>query len=586
MNQTRYKILTEYVPSEWIQGSPIEILKGTILLDQFEDTTALQLKLCNNSKKTINSVHIQIGCYDETGEAIRGDNIVYFAYQDLHIPPGTFFGDQQLVILPDRSVRKVVVIFVKTMFVDGVVFPFKGLQTRKLPVLKALPELGSDLFRELERILPENNPFARTFIPEMYSDDTWACTCGKINEIGDLQCVRCGRQRLKQLEVMNASYLQKSLNILKEQARKQEEMDALNRMKSDIERMKESKKERRIVIWIMSFTVLICAGLYEWYQIAEPRLHYTKALRQFEAGQFLEAKEAFLKLGDYKDAADRVNQAEDRMKQAAAQMKQTEYEQAIEARSNGYYVSSINAFASLGEYKDSKEQWKESVFQFAIHLLHDKKYTEALAQLEMIPSYRDHDEGRLEILYQNAVASLKAGNPVSAMTVLKGIVNYKNSKTLILECQYRIALNHHRDRKEIAEARQMFKQLGKYKDSAKQYEIAGKALLWQGKWYKLKYQEWFQERSGKRLVFNRTYGPFGKEPFNEYMEIDFYSQKLKPYSSDSNLTEEFVISGKKLISDFHGSKETYTLSGNKLILKSNHYIETYVREDKMNEVKP
>ena len=572
MIQTRYKKLTDYFPLEWIPNSPVEIIKGAILLDQVENKVILQLKLCNNSDKIITSVHLQVKCYDETGEAVHEhDNDINYAYQDLNIPPYTTFGDQQPILLVGQKARKVDITFIKVMFADGNIIPIDGhFQVRKYPNLKELDYLGNELTEELSRIITESNQFEKSIIPQTFDDGTWACSCGKLNLEYLPICERCRREKNWQFEKINIIYLQESLDEYKKQlAAQQQEREKLHAYEQN-ERIIAKKKKQRKIIKAVSVTALICAIAYSGYLIAAPRIQFTLANQKLENGSYEEAKAAFLELGNYKNAEDMV--------------KESDYQLAIANREKGEFTDSITTFSQLQDYRDSSEQMVESSYQYASHLNADKDYEEAAAQFEQIKSYKDSKDRYNESLYKSGLASMKSGHYDKALTSLEKVKGYKDSKDRMAECKYQIAqhLSFSNKKEELELARTMFKQLGGYNDSAKHIQRLSTMLRWHGKWYKLRYEEWF---AGEK-IFDKKYGLLGDYSFSDYLEIDYQNKELTNNSNVANLKYDFTVVGDTLIADLYGEKGKYKLSGDKLVIEKGRYKITYVNEDKMYDVEP
>lgn len=578
MADSRYKKLVDYAPTEWNPMSPVEIIKGAILLDQRNNRVLLQLKLCNVSTKNILSVHIQVNCFDETGEAIPENNIVHDAFQDLDVPPKSAFGDQKPIFLKDTRVRKVDVMLVKVMFTDGNVHLIDGSKAQKIPQLSPLEELGIESVGELKRIYPESNSFEMTVIPRSYNDGTWACVCGKINLPNTFDCIRCGRSKEWQLEKVKAKYLQQSL--LEYRRKLEEEEKAKERHRRELEELKaleetlrkrNRKEKQRKVIWIVSISILLASLAYMGYIFAEPRLAYKTAQQKLEEGLYEDAKNVFLRLGDFRESADLV--------------KESDYRQAIRNRETGNYLDSIKVLNQLGGYRDSSEQVKESYYQYGIHLYKNKEYKEAVYQFLKLEDYKDSNSQLTESYYQFSLAAMQSGDYKKALKALEKIPGYKDSKNQIKECKYQIALRLKSSRKELEQAQKLLKELGNYKESLARKESVITALSWQGKWYRLRYEQWV----GDRKELDVTHGPFGEEPFHDYVKIDYFDKKITSFSSITTSENDFTMSGNTITVDAHGYTRKYVLQGNKLIKivpGTRWYKVTYVREDVKDEIRP
>ncbi|QJD85503.1 hypothetical protein [Cohnella herbarum] len=594
MSQTQYKQLASYVPGEWMQGSPVEILQGTVFLDPLNERAVFRLKMCNISGKILHSVHLHIGCYDETGEPTPGNSVVYFAFQDMNVSSGSVFGEDQLIALPDVRVRKVVVFFKKAL-IENDVFHFTEMTTRKVPELKPLSDWKQDWLAELKLRTPENAVFPTTYVPQIFPDQTWACTCGKMNELAEAKCERCARDRREQLELVNPSFLQRSYEARQAEALEQRQLLAVQE--------KREKRNFRIVITV-TFVALGLFVLYESY--FKDQWRYEKAEKQYEAGSYEEAKEAFLALGKFRDSSERVKQAEYGManadlerkdfkkaeirfgalgnyKDSAELLKATIYGWAQGLQDSGKPYDAMNMFNRIIDYKDSKKLRREARYQYVLDLREAGKFLNALDELRELGAYKDSRDLIKDSKYEYAKDLVKQGHYTSALGLLNEIDgDYASKAALLLECRYRIALSFRSTRAEVIQARDEFIKLGKYKDSARQAERMEEALIWHGKWYRVRYREFI----GKRVTHNKTYGPLGTDPLGKGVIIDYFDRKLTSKSTIATLEYTFELSGNKLIADSYGSKERYVLSGNKLIYKTSGYEETFVREDLLDKVKP
>lgn len=125
----RFKHLTTVEPETWNPDSPVEWIKGAILLDSGIGKILLQLKLCNISDKHIKSVHLLIDGFDEMGELLCKE--FPFFYQDIDQTPHTVFGEQKPIYLPNERIRKVHIHFSKVMFADDTIV---AIENKDLPI--------------------------------------------------------------------------------------------------------------------------------------------------------------------------------------------------------------------------------------------------------------------------------------------------------------------------------------------------------------------------------------------------------------------------------------------------------------------
>jgi len=573
MAGNRYRKLTDYYPINWIPAAPVEIIQGAIHLDQIDRRVVLQLKLCNISNQDLFSVHIQVKCYDETGEALTEDNIVHFAYQDLHMAPRDTFGDQTPIYLPDVRVRKVDVSINNVMFSSGDTTVVNEASAQRYPALTPIEGLGSELVQELRRIWPGSSSVRMETIPQLLSDSIWACTCGRPNEIQVSHCVRCGRSRDWQLEKVNVEFLQQSL---REHTHKLEEQDKLRALEES-KRIRSKKKRRRKVIWFASSGMIFIALSITGYKYAEPSIQYASANQMLKSGEYDEAKLIFTALGEYKDSELLIQEAD--------------YLKALDIREKGDISQSVMILKKIEHYRDSSDQLLKSRYLLALDLMKQGKYQDAGLLFIKLDNYQDSKEQLSESYYQFAQAAIESSDYQSALKTLEKIPEYKDSKVQMNECRYQIALslysNENISRDELKQAQKLFKELGDYKDSLEKNKDISTALTWHGRWYRLRYEQW----AGSRKDFDKTYGKYGDNPFEEYVDINYFDEKLISYSKVVTTEYRFTISAHTLITDSYYNDKKYVLQGgDRLILESkregSRYKITYIREDVKDEAKP
>ena len=150
MSKERYIKVAEYVPSQSIPDSPVEILRGALLRDRKNDSIVLQLKLFNNSSVNINSAYLAVECYDDTGEHLTKEGPVLHSYLDLYATPKKSFGEQSAIPLPDASTRKVEVTLLKAKLANDEVVDISSLERVDIPKAPPINSLGDDLLHEFD----------------------------------------------------------------------------------------------------------------------------------------------------------------------------------------------------------------------------------------------------------------------------------------------------------------------------------------------------------------------------------------------------------------------------------------------------
>lgn len=226
MENKRFKTLSQLEINYYEVDVPVEVDKGVILLDTLMNQVLLQLKLRNISTKIIKFVEVDVECFDLTGNKVSKDYIVNYVYQDFEVSPKKSFGDRQAIRLPDVNTRQVNIIFKRVMFGDGTVLYFDKTERFDIPPTISVESLESELRTEIDSTV-EN-------LPTIINDYKWVCCCGRVNT-NKVFCVRCGRDKEKQLEELNLSRLKELAVKRKEQEKQlqkeQEEQAQLQKQK-------------------------------------------------------------------------------------------------------------------------------------------------------------------------------------------------------------------------------------------------------------------------------------------------------------------------------------------------------------------
>lgn len=138
-----------------------------------------------------------------------------------------------------------------------------------------------------------------------------------------------------------------------------------------------------IISIIVIILVLIGLGITLYFTIIIPNKQYTNAIKLYENKNYLQAQDAFDKLGDYKDS----------------QEKKTEvvYTYATELFDKKEYLNAVNEFNKIPDYKDSNAKIQEANYQYANELLENKKYTDSAEIFLKLNDYKDSKEKVIEI---------------------------------------------------------------------------------------------------------------------------------------------------------------------------------------------
>lgn len=180
------------------------------------------------------------------------------------------------------------------------------------------------------------------------------------------------------------------------------------------------------------------------------------------------------------------------------------YNSAVELFNEGNYAEASEIFVTLGDYEDSKNLALESVYQNGLKLAEEKKYSEAAAEFDKNISYKDSytlsvkyekyaeayqfvengdysnaqkafvklgdEEMVTEIKYAEAVDAMNNGEYAAACTKFNVISGYKDSDEKYKECAYAYAEIQYNDG-EYRVAKNFYKKADDYKDSQEKLKI-------------------------------------------------------------------------------------------------------------------
>ena len=158
----------------------------------------------------------------------------------------------------------------------------------------------------------------------------------------------------------------------------------------------EPKPKKPLPKWLIpavAAVAVLAAGIGVWTGVIKPANDYKAAQALLDAGEYIQAAEAFEALEDYEDSAQKAEDA----RQLNA------YEEAQALLDAGEYIQAAEAFEALGDYKDSAQKAKDARQMNA----NQKAYEEAQALLD-------------------------AGKYLQAFRVFSGL-NFKNSAKLAQE---------------------------------------------------------------------------------------------------------------------------------------------------------
>ena len=140
---------------------------------------------------------------------------------------------------------------------------------------------------------------------------------------------------------------------------------------------------KAIIAVIVAILVLIGIAVTLYFTVIIPNEQYNEAIRLYNNKQYTQAKEAFERLGDYKDSQEK--------------QKEVMYVYATELFDKKDYTNAEKEFDKLGDYKDSKDKKNEVIYQKATELLNNKNYSKAAEEFLRLDNYKDSKDRVIEI---------------------------------------------------------------------------------------------------------------------------------------------------------------------------------------------
>lgn len=335
----RYSKLFALPENLYAAGSPVVIAAGALLKDNQTGKVIAQLKMRNISQKPIKAAKVCIHPLDTVGNPL-GEKIEY-QYLDLSAARDEDFGQKAPVALPDAATRSFTASVEEIVFADNSIWTSTGEPWEVLDTPGSLRSIGDAELIKQFRLKYGNNCKNLPFLHK----DLWYCACGELNRQGEAECHRC-QKFLALLEQIDMDELRKEkddrLVAEKEQAEKEAAATKAH-----------AKKMGKIAAIVVPILVILIVVAVIVSNSAKMSNAYENALALLDAGQYTEAIEAFVELGDYKDCAEQIQIAEN----ARAEEEKAQAEAVIEAEKNEKYSRAVSLLAS-GNYEKYAEAYQ------------------------------------------------------------------------------------------------------------------------------------------------------------------------------------------------------------------------------------
>ena len=397
----RYSTLYRLTGGVYTHGCPLIVTAGALLRDDQAGRVLAQLKFRNISDDEVKAVKVSLRCFDVAGEELTP--VPSYQYLDLTVARGDSFGDRQAIPVPDAVARSFSAEIISVLLADGSFWqPEPGVSPETLPRPVVLKDtLGTEELAE--QYVRETSPLAK-YTP-VQTDDLWVCSCGAINRDGQKTCIGCGCDRHTVFSAMDRKLLSEHLSAFREN-------EELNATVEQVQAEARRKLIRKMLMIVIPAVLVIIGIILAVSLILIPSLRYSRALEMLNMQDYAGAKASLEQLGDYKDAKERIVEAD--YGAARAMMEQSDFDGAKAA------------FEKLNGYGDAETMMKECDYLKAQQLLISRKYDEANAAFLALNGYSDSAALANEALYLKANDLLDAGDEAAASALFEQLGDYKD----------------------------------------------------------------------------------------------------------------------------------------------------------------
>ena len=220
------------------------------------------------------------------------------------------------------------------------------------------------------------------------------------------ECIKCRVEKRKLAEISSEKYLDEKMREWQAQ-----------------QKSERNKKNKMIAGLSGAFIICLTAGVLA-VKIVIPNMHYAEAVKQMESGQY--------------DAA-------------------------------------IEGFSALGDFKDSPQQTVETIYRKALRIKENaestEEYEEALSLLDSIKDRKACEDIIQKTKFDMAGFMLENAETVQdyldAQDIYNSLADDMDCEEKLLECKYQIACLYSKTEVHAESARELFMELGEYRNSEK-----------------------------------------------------------------------------------------------------------------------
>ena len=259
-------------------------------------------------------------------------------YLDLEIGRDEYWGSKEAVYLPDRSVRSYSAAVLAVYYADGGSYVSDSQRWEPLQEQAGLDTKLWD--KELAKQYRIDTTPKSVFVP-MRQKDLWLCACGEINRDGE-RCHVCSQE----LDTLIAKL---DVDLLREEKTERLRREEEHASAVDAVRDAHAKKAKKIALIAVPIALIAAAAIVFSVVSSKNARAYDDALALLEAGRYNEADVAFTKLGNYKDSAEKAEEA------AGKGQENTAYTKACKLLEDGSFDEAQALYTELGDYCDSAQ---------------------------------------------------------------------------------------------------------------------------------------------------------------------------------------------------------------------------------------
>jgi hypothetical protein len=223
------------------------------------------------------------------------------------------------------------------------------------------------------------------------------------------------------IPVLKAELEQKA----EEEKRKAEEKAAAEAQREKLLAEERRQKTRKVLPIIISLAVVVVVVLVTTTVII-PNWNYNTAVSLMESGDYDGAIAAFEKLGEFKDSAAMMVEAENR----------SIYATALNDMESGNYTAAIEGFTSLGDYSDAADMINATYYAKAESLVESGDYDAAIEEFTALGNYSDAADRINATYYAKAESLVESGDYDAAIEGFTALGNYSDAADRINATYY------------------------------------------------------------------------------------------------------------------------------------------------------